>query len=854
MFRRFLSRLRRARDRFAQVEGLEPPLTEMDVIGAYRMFLGRDPESPQAISDKLSLHRGTILQQFLSSREIEESLVLPICSGQMPAASSLSLGAVKAATAWAAEALPLTAASRQALESQANWLAALNLILRDPIMAATFQGVPNLFDQAGFLQHLDALLRRIGPRSLAGALETVDLTRIHGFLLDHFAPAESLTVELWIDGVFSGATLADGYRSDLEERFGGAGRHAFTFENYISFDVAPDRPLRLEVRERESGLPLGVQTVTPRARQDARRLLELSRQLDGARHALEQIDRSLKRMGGNFGHTLDGWDAYWRAFYIRSPLAEAREAEEAAAFQWRPRLEVVIPTLPSQGVELEEMTASLKAQSYREFAHQVLRLPGDDGAEAGAAQTLEGDYTVVLPPGDRLAPNALHAIARALQGDGRPRLLYPDADRLLKRVYGAVLHADPALRPDFDRDLLLQTPYLGRLIVAQTSLLKAILAGGGSLHPDARDDLWLRLVESVQDGDIHHIARILHHEAGSAAAPAPPRAYLDTVRAHLARSHSGAEARIACDLAVPEGSSEQPIQIIWPLGRDRPRAAVIVPTRDRIDLLKPCLESLIGARAQNTVELEILVVDNGSTDPQTLSFLRSLAADERIRALSYDHPFNWSAINNYAARQTSAEVLIFLNNDTVVLTPDWCDELYRQAMRPEIGAVGARMLYADGTIQHAGIILGCDNAVGMHEGAGEPLSDAGYLGRRNLAHRAAALTGACLATRATLFHEFGGFDEVGLSVNANDLDYCVRVRQTGFAALYDPRCTLYHFESKSRGHTLLDESRRLRLEQEMETFERRWGDYGRHDPFFNPHFDRMSLPFTRLGDPRSAEP
>lgn len=291
-------------------------------------------------------------------------------------------------------------------------------------------------------------------------------------------------------------------------------------------------------------------------------------------------------------------------------------------------------------------------------------------------------------------------------------------------------------------------------------------------------------------------------------------------------------------------------KVIWPLP-EGVTASVVIPTRDRLDLLGPCLASVIASRKTNIAALEIIVVDNASASAATKRFLHTLDLSGEIRLLDFDGPFNWSAINNHAARLLKSDVLIFLNNDTVVLTDDWADELCRQALRPEVGVVGARLLYEDRTIQHAGVVLGVGESKIAHEGAGLPLEDAGYLGRRSLVHRAAAVTGACLATRRTVFASLGGFDEDRLAVEGNDIDYCLRVRKTGFAVLYDPYCTLYHFESKSRGQTSMDAERLHQAQSQLAVLGRRWGADLLTDPYYNRHFDPASRPFTRLGPPPS---
>jgi GT2 family glycosyltransferase len=193
------------------------------------------------------------------------------------------------------------------------------------------------------------------------------------------------------------------------------------------------------------------------------------------------------------------------------------------------------------------------------------------------------------------------------------------------------------------------------------------------------------------------------------------------------------------------------------------------------------------------------------------------------------------------------EVLIFLNNDTVVLSEDWCAELAANALRPEVGAVGARLLYDDGTVQHAGVVLGVEGVAG-HDSVGEAPERGGYFGRSHVQRSAAAVTGACLATRRTVFVEVGGFDDANLKVAFNDVDYCLRLRNAGYRVIYDPFAVLYHFESKSRGLDV-SEAKAARRRAEAAVFRARWAAIVDEDPYYNPHFERHARPFDRLRAP-----
>jgi GT2 family glycosyltransferase len=282
-----------------------------------------------------------------------------------------------------------------------------------------------------------------------------------------------------------------------------------------------------------------------------------------------------------------------------------------------------------------------------------------------------------------------------------------------------------------------------------------------------------------------------------------------------------------------------------------PEVSIIVPTRDRLDLLRPCVESVLRSAEAYAGRMELLIVDNGSTEVRTHEYFGSLGADTRVRVMPYPGPFNWSAINNAAAHAARGEVLIFLNNDTVVLAPAWCHELAANALRPDVGTVGGRLLYADGTIQHAGVVLGIEGAAG-HECIGETLAAGGYFGRTHLQRSTAAVTGACLATRRGLFEQLGGFDDVELKVAFSDVDYCLKVRRAGYRVVYNPFATLYHFESKSRGHELTD-AQQKRHRGESACLQSRWGRELQADPYYNPHFERFGRPWERLRPPPTCD-
>lgn len=824
----------------------EDLMRESDVVNAYALLLGRAPESA-AVDERVGEPRRDLIVQLASSAEFEERVERPIVEGRLPTGPVFDLAPERSVMSWAAGVLPLSSEGRRRLGGAVSHLAALNTIFPDPRFREAFPQLSRLTPPGRFAEQLAARVAALGERLLVWDVETLSAVSVSGYVVDRNTPDVPAAVELWMDGAFAAAALANVYRRDLQERFGSSGTHGFHFEGFSPPGDARERRLKLEVRDAGSKVLLASGYAEWRPGRDAGAVAELSRQLATVRDTLERVETALHRLSGAAGFTTAAWDDYWRAYYPPTLAMAERLRAEAETFARRLSFTVALTSLDTGAAALERTLASLRAQTWRRFDLQLVTGSAEPVAAAGLAGVNAapfdaaklGDYVVTLDAGDLLAPDALHRFAAAAQAV-EATLLYADSDTVVVTASGRERHTDPQLRPAYDPDLLLQSPYMGMVVAVRSSALRqALTAPEASLAPERRADLVLRVLEQPGAQAVA-VPRVLHH---AAERKGDATDYLEAVRGHLDRRAIGALAERAQDDA-----SGGRVEVTWPLFGGV-KAAVIIPTRDRLDLLGPCIASLLNARTANKTELEIVIVDNGSAEASTRRFLGALVASGGVRLLDYDGEFNWSAINNHAARAVDADVLVFLNNDTVVLEPGFADALCRQAMRLEIGAVGARLLYEDGTIQHAGVILGAGDGLGLHEGVSAAPGDGGYLDRRSLVHRASAVTGACLATRAEVFARLGGFDEEHLAIEANDLDYCVRLRRAGLAVLYEPRATLYHFESKSRGHTGLDDSRRRRAEAEIAVLRARWGAALEADPFYNAHFDRTIAPFTRLRAP-----
>jgi GT2 family glycosyltransferase len=283
------------------------------------------------------------------------------------------------------------------------------------------------------------------------------------------------------------------------------------------------------------------------------------------------------------------------------------------------------------------------------------------------------------------------------------------------------------------------------------------------------------------------------------------------------------------------------LRIVRPAPQPAPLVSLIVLTRDRVGLLRSCIEGLRSKTAYTA--LEIIIMDNDSRYAKTQSYLRGLQADPRVKVVAAPGPFNFSALNNAAGRLAKGSVLGFINNDIEVIEPDWLSELVSHAVRPEIGAVGARLLYATGLVQHAGVIVGLLGGLAGHAHRFFPADHLGYTHRLQTPQYLSAVTAACMIVERAKFEAVGGFDEKGFPIAFNDVDLCLRLRERGWENFWTPYATLYHKESASRAHDF-SRARRAAYDRECQNFRTRWAHVIADDPYYNPNLTRATEDFA----------
>ncbi len=480
-------------------------------------------------------------------------------------------------------------------------------------------------------------------------------------------------------------------------------------------------------------------------------------------------------------------------------------------------------------------------------------------ASNSALAVADGEFCALLDHDDLLADHALARVALEIACFPHSQVLYSDEDKILAGAEltqsgtsqlpsGSALRYDPYFKPCWNTELIQCQNYISHLGVYRTDLLRRI-GGFREGFEGAQDwDLLLRASEVIRGDQIRHIPEILYHWRAARGSIAlqlgeKPYAYeagLRTIGDMLRRRNVRATVE-----RHPEVDDGYRVRHVVPPGL---RAAIVIPTRDRPELLRSCVQSVLRHRYETPFRL--IIVDHDSVDPETHAIFEELQ-QHGAAILRVSGPFNYSAMMNRAAEFTDADIIVTLNNDTIVKSSGWLDELASQAARPEIGVVGARLLYPDDTIQHAGVILGV-GGIAVHAFAGLHVSRGGPNNRARLVQEFTAVTGACMAFRRSVWKESGGFDERYLPEAFNDTDFCLRVRSLGYRVIYTPFATLYHWESQTIG-SLGERSpaRRAQLARESAIIRERWGKIMEHDPFYHPSLNREAATF-RLGTDHRA--
>lgn len=491
----------------------------------------------------------------------------------------------------------------------------------------------------------------------------------------------------------------------------------------------------------------------------------------------------------------DDIDEYrrWAAAYgtpDRSAMARMHAALSSMPFQ--PLITVVLVGSHAP-TDRDRSVNSLKAQLYP--AWQI------------ATDYIDGAFTTVLSAGDQLAPHALFEAVRLICHEPDAEIIYADCDE----IDAEGLRSAPDLKPGWDPDLLLGYHYLDGFTLYRSSVF---LAAG-----EFRDDsyaLALRAAAATLPARIHHIPMILCHRAHR---PSGSQSR-STVERHLGATH-----RVEAAALFPQRN-----RVFWPLPDPAPLVSVIVPTRDAGERLARCIEGLL--EHTHYPKLDLLIADNETSDDLSLDVLDQLGRKPNVGVLRVAGPFNYSAINNRAAAETRGDIILLLNDDVEVLEPDWLTELVSHAVRPDVGAVGAKLLYPDGKLQHGGVMF-AKGGIPRHVLQFTDGDSPGWNGQLALTRTLSAVTGACLALRRSVFDEVGGFDADAFPTSYSDVDLCLSITERGYRVVWTPFAVLRHLESASRGQPRTAFEKLLE-DRALDKLRRRWRGEMDTDPFQNP--------------------
>jgi len=535
-----------------------------------------------------------------------------------------------------------------------------------------------------------------------------------------------------------------------------------------------------------------------------------------------------------------------------------------------PLISVVMPTYNADPVWLSLAIESVQAQLYPHwelciaddastdprirpllegFAQQDARIKvqfrTQNGHISAASNTAlgmaTGQWVALLDHDDVLSENALFYVAQCIMAQPHVRMIYSDEDKIDEKGQ----RHGPYFKCDWNPDLFYSHNMFCHLGVYHLGLVQSVGGFRAGLEGAQDYDLALRCTEQVSAEQIAHIPHVLYHwrvHAGSTAggADAKPYAMLAGERAlneHFQRK--GIQGKVSL---MDFGYRAQYRLPVTP-----PLVSLLIPTRDHKAVTEVALRSILEKTTYP--HYEIIIIDNGSVDAETLQwFVQIQAQDRRVRVIRYDHPFNYSAINNFGVGHAKGDVIGLINNDVEVISPDWLSEMVSHTLRPEIGCVGAKLYYSDGTVQHGGVVLGIGGFAG-HSHKHFPKGSSGYAGRLSLISNFSAVTGACLLVRKEIFETAGGLDEDNLKVALNDVDFCLKVREMGYRNLWTPYAELYHHESISRGFEDTPE-KQARFQSEVQFMKDKWGENLLQDPCYSPNLTLDHEDFSLAWPPR----
>jgi len=535
-------------------------------------------------------------------------------------------------------------------------------------------------------------------------------------------------------------------------------------------------------------------------------------------------------------------------------------------FKLKPKISVIVPTYNTPLAFLVPMIESVQKQTYsnwqlciadgstKEETQAYLRQLGSKdkriavtflksnegiaGNTNAAIELSDGEFVTFLDHDDLLAPFALHEVVAAVNAAPAADLIYSDEDKISQ---SGATRLKPHFKPDWSPDTLRTYNYITHLMVIKRSLLDEVGHVREGFEGSQDFDLVLRASEKAKK--IVHIPKVLYHwreHENSTASNVKSKGYASYSTKKAVADHL---AQLKMRGRVVDGPFFGSCRVLFDL-TGSPLVSIIIPTKDQANLLKRCLDSILNRSTYSNYE--IILVDTGSVESETQKLYAQLKKQSRIHIIDWKKPFNYAAVNNFASGIAKGDYFLFLNDDTEVINSDWIEAMLEYGQRSDVGAVGAKLLYPDKTIQHGGVILGIGGVAG-HSHKYFPAQSLGYFGRLSVPQNFSAVTAACIMIPRKVFEAVGGFDE-GYALAFNDVDLCLKIREHNKLIVWTPYAQLYHYESKTRGYEDTAE-KQARFKAEADRFNSKWiGLVSQGDPYYNPNLTLTREDFSLRTD------
>jgi len=780
--------------------------TETDIRFLTLLCLGREPNYKSDVQQRIGQNPFAVCKALLTSRSFLRGLLEPLALGKKPAQQLFTQEQQKLLAIGLKRHFRL---KTDAGSFPKNHCGIVLLALQSQRFMRAVAAAQPAYSPAWLLEKLPDILPQPNV-SFIGKIEQLSATNVQGYALDINNTDTSLTLDFHINDSYVGSTQTTGIRRDVQEIYNGNGLYGFDHSIVLPAHLAAQDNLILNIFDHESNIQLCPPCeFSPISAKNAHYVQKLVAELSLARQAV---------------------------------TADSKPHTHANLLQKLDTIETALPHIEQYATfPLEEY--SVYKHFYTQPAPPITERDAPTTTVATTPTTVaasKADIIILCPTGCVLEPGADAWIKAAAEANPEASLFYADFDHL----DDTGTYSNPNFKTALDIDMLLQQPSYATAFAIRRSALEEL----NGLHQNMKSaiwyDLWLRVYACHRSAAFCHIPQTLWHFTDKQSITMDDA----TVALKTYFSSQNNACAISTHSDTYGGSLTGTFTISWPINPDMPMLAIIIPTRDALDLTKACVDSIRQTLA-HPYHTEIIIVDNGSQEAETRKWLRNIDNMDGIRVIVHDGPFNWAEINNRAVDACASEYLLFLNNDTLALDHGWDTILRQHLNRPDVGIVGARMLFEDGTIQYAGYIAHSQNII-LKEAYGETPNWGGYLGRTKLTHSTSAVIGAFLGCRRDTYDKTGGFDAENLAVAFNDVDFSFSVTATGVRNIYCPDITFHHLESKSRGYDAQDDKKRQRVNNERSLMQKKWGDSLVMDTWYPKAFKASEPTHLMLAAPR----